>query len=1078
MTQVTVAETTYTVTVEDTNYTVTVADTTENIEVEISNSAADVQIITGGTGDSLLAGVAGSITTLKSITAGDNVTFSDDGSTITISATEDDLSNNTTDNLAEGLNNLYYTETRASEHITSYTGNIGSSGSGINTITGSTANFDTVNADLNAARIDSSGTNLTIDPNGFLHIDDTNVYVGSFTQAAHITDTEIKSIGNPLTITSGDIIPAANVTYTLGSPTRMWQDVYIGPGSLYIDGHKVLGSDETGQIDITTDDGQNLNIFAGANGPGGDIIVGSAGGVTTLQDATVNLGPSTQGGTINIRGTLEAADIHNGSLEFSGTVIDQTAPNQNLGIRTNGTGYLHANVSSMYVGSFSNYATITGSQITANLTGQVSDISNHSTDDLSEGSNLYYTDARVNTLLGTKGYATETYVDTEIANLVDSAPGTLDTLNELAAALGDDPNFATTVTNTLATKQDAADTATDARNAISLTSTNTAELSYDTATGVFSYVSPTTVTASNAVTLQVRNTTGASISKGSPVYISGHSGQNILISLADANASGQYPAIGLAAGTIANNSNGEVTVYGEIAGVDTSSYSVGDVLYLSETAGELTNVRPSASGTAIQNIGKVARADANGIIIIAGSGRANDVPNLASGEVFIGNGSGYEKRALDTDDVAEATNQYFTNLRAITAVENEATLDLTGDVTIANDLDVSGLIKISDGFTLSSFDPYAGSGLPSTAMPTTIMGAGQEEGWAALTVRSRGEHAWGLTGFGIPNEAPRALNVLQAGRLDGGSDDYLNSGDLFGQIMMNPYSAYRTGTEWLTPSVTIEAEATENHSSSGMGTKLRIRTTSNGSFAGATDSGHTDGEIVIQGTTLSTNGTLKLDDDVIITGLISNDGGDVVVDDTLKVNSTRVSASEVNTLIGDYTISAANYNAMGLRLNGGDDAWAIATFKEYQGDINSGKPINQFTNPGFATEVIGGTPANPAPLDSGKRVFAMTGTAANDSTGTVPGNANMRILGVTTETQSSTNRGTEIQFQTTSNGSSSTEQSMVIQGNQVIIGSNGDGIIKSSNGNLRLDDDVVVTGDLDVQGTISGVIHPFLLGGM
>lgn len=39
-----------------------------------------------------------------------------------------------------------------------------------------------------------------------------------------------------------------------------------------------------------------------------------------------------------------------------------------------------------------------------------------------------------------------------LAMVVDSAPGTLDTLNELAAALGDDANFATTVTNALATK--------------------------------------------------------------------------------------------------------------------------------------------------------------------------------------------------------------------------------------------------------------------------------------------------------------------------------------------------------------------------------------------------------------------------------------------------------------------------------------------------------------------------------------------------------------------------------------------------------------------------------------------------
>ena len=48
--------------------------------------------------------------------------------------------------------------------------------------------------------------------------------------------------------------------------------------------------------------------------------------------------------------------------------------------------------------------------------------------------------------------ANKSYVDTEVAGIVDSAPGTLDTLNELAAALGDDPNFATTVTNSIATK--------------------------------------------------------------------------------------------------------------------------------------------------------------------------------------------------------------------------------------------------------------------------------------------------------------------------------------------------------------------------------------------------------------------------------------------------------------------------------------------------------------------------------------------------------------------------------------------------------------------------------------------------
>jgi len=47
------------------------------------------------------------------------------------------------------------------------------------------------------------------------------------------------------------------------------------------------------------------------------------------------------------------------------------------------------------------------------------------------------------------GYATTTYVNTQVANLVASAPATLDTLNELAAALGNDAAFSTTVTTAL-----------------------------------------------------------------------------------------------------------------------------------------------------------------------------------------------------------------------------------------------------------------------------------------------------------------------------------------------------------------------------------------------------------------------------------------------------------------------------------------------------------------------------------------------------------------------------------------------------------------------------------------------------
>ena len=87
-------------------------------------------------------------------------------------------------------------------------------------------------------------------------------------------------------------------------------------------------------------------------------------------------------------------------------------------------------------------ATAFAGPLTGNVTGTTSSISNHNTDALTEGStNLYFTNARA-----------DARAQLKIDALVDSAPNTLDTLNELAAALGDDANFSTTITNSIATK--------------------------------------------------------------------------------------------------------------------------------------------------------------------------------------------------------------------------------------------------------------------------------------------------------------------------------------------------------------------------------------------------------------------------------------------------------------------------------------------------------------------------------------------------------------------------------------------------------------------------------------------------
>lgn len=67
------------------------------------------------------------------------------------------------------------------------------------------------------------------------------------------------------------------------------------------------------------------------------------------------------------------------------------------------------------------------------------------------------------TIPSISGLATETYVNTKVAGIVNSAPETLDTLQELASALGNDPNFATTVATEIGKKANSADLATVAK---------------------------------------------------------------------------------------------------------------------------------------------------------------------------------------------------------------------------------------------------------------------------------------------------------------------------------------------------------------------------------------------------------------------------------------------------------------------------------------------------------------------------------------------------------------------------------------------------------------------------------------
>jgi hypothetical protein len=133
------------------------------------------------------------------------------------------------------------------------------------------------------------------------------------------------------------------------------------------------------------------------------------------------------------------------------------------------------------------------------------------------------------------------------------------------------------------------------------------------------------------------NDTGSAIAKGKVVaLIENLSGNLPKIILAKADTSAM-PAFGITAqASTGNGDELDVVTFGNIKGIDTSSFAVGDTLYVDTTAGEYTTDPPAGSGSKIQNIGMVVKSDSNGIIKLGGAGRSNATPNLDHGYFFIG----------------------------------------------------------------------------------------------------------------------------------------------------------------------------------------------------------------------------------------------------------------------------------------------------------------------------------------------------------------------------------------------------------------------------------------------------------
>jgi hypothetical protein len=135
----------------------------------------------------------------------------------------------------------------------------------------------------------------------------------------------------------------------------------------------------------------------------------------------------------------------------------------------------------------------------------------------------------------------------------------------------------------------------------------------------------------------IRNNTGASIAKGSVVFVTGATGSVPTIGLSKADSINTLPALGILFETTGNNSFGRVMLIGNIENINLSAYNTGDLLYVSPTvAGGLTNIKPTYPNYA-QSMGVVLNNGVGNGVLQVFTRVVEGIDTSITGATFINN---------------------------------------------------------------------------------------------------------------------------------------------------------------------------------------------------------------------------------------------------------------------------------------------------------------------------------------------------------------------------------------------------------------------------------------------------------
>lgn len=166
-----------------------------------------------------------------------------------------------------------------------------------------------------------------------------------------------------------------------------------------------------------------------------------------------------------------------------------------------------------------------------------------------------------------------------------------------------------------------------------------------------------------AITYEARASSG-SIAKGQLVFIDGYNGglSLPLVTLADSNTS-NVPTHGMALTAFDTVTTGTVQICGLITGVNTSTFTTGDVLFLSSTAGAFDANQPDGESNSLNPIGSVVQSAVSGSILLNIPSNVVQAPNLDDHNVFIGITGG----TTDTATLSNGIQTYNTASHTFTA---------------------------------------------------------------------------------------------------------------------------------------------------------------------------------------------------------------------------------------------------------------------------------------------------------------------------------------------------------------------------------------------------------------------------